>query len=183
MIQKDEIVTAIELARKGINQYLAIMEMFPSIDVSTDKTFQRQFNAFYRIRQRPEKWYSEYYSFMESKKNSPVRFETVLDHIYGVLGRYEPSFSSKLAATLDPNEPVWDKYVLKNTGQKGPYYTAFNKLERAKTVFENIRKWYIEHMQSSEGKMIIEVFNNMVKEHDKITNIKKVDFILWKTRS
>ena len=182
-MQKDEIVTAIELARKGIDQYLAIMEMFPSVNVNTDKAFQKQFNAFYRIRQRPEKWYSEYYSFMENSKSSPVRFETVLDRIHGVLGRYEPSFSSKLAATLDPNEPVWDKYVLKNTGQKPPYYTDFNKLEKAKTVFKNIQRWYIKHMQSTEGKVMIEVFNDMVEEHDKITNIKKVDFILWKTRS
>jgi hypothetical protein len=182
-MQKDEIVAAIELARKGINQYLAIMEMFPSVDVSVDKTFQRQFNAFYRIRQRPEKWYSEYYSFMESSKNSPVRFEAVLDRIYSVLGRYEPSFSSKLAATLDPNEPVWDKYVLRNTHQKAPYYTALNKLERAKSVFDNIRKWYTKQLQSAEGRMMIEVFNNMVKEHERITNIKKVDFVLWKTRS
>ncbi len=182
-MEKDEIVAAIERARKGIDQYLAIMEMFPAVDVSVDRAFQRQFNAFYRIRQRTEKWYSEYYSFMESRKNNPVRFEAVLDHIYGILGRYEPSFSSKLAATLDPNEPVWDKYVLRNTGQKAPYYSACKKLERAKNVFENVRKWYTKHMQSAEGKMMIEVFNNMVKEHDRITNIKKVDFILWKTRS
>ena len=182
-MQKGEIVAAIESARKGINQYLAIMEMFPLVDVSADRAFERHFNAFYRIRQRREKWYSEYYLFMESSKNSPVRFEAVLDHIYDVLGCYEPSFSSKLAATLDPNEPVWDKYVLTNTDQKAPYYSAFNKLERAKNVFQNIRKWYTEHMQSAEGKMKIEIFNDMVKEHDRITNIKKLDFILWKTRS
>jgi len=183
MMQKDEIVNAIELARKGIDQYLAIMEIFPSVDVSKDKTFQRQFNAFYRIRQRPEEWYLEYYSLMESSKKNPVRFETILDRIYAALGRYEPSFASKLAATLDPNEPVWDKYVLKNTVQKAPYYTASNKLERAKAVFANIRSWYTKHLQSPEGKMMIDVFNNMVDKHDRITDIKKVDFILWKNRS
>jgi hypothetical protein len=181
MMQKDEVVAAIEQARKGINQYLAIMEMLPLVDVRVDKAFQKQFNAFYRIRQRTEKWYSEYYSFMESSKNSFVRFEAVLDHIYSILGRYEPSFSSKLAATLDPNEPIWDKYVLRNTGQKAPYYSARDKVERAKKVFENVRKWYTRHLQSTEGKTMIELFNNMVKEHEKITNIKKVDFILWKT--
>ncbi|OPY80447.1 MAG: hypothetical protein A4E65_01479 [Syntrophorhabdus sp. PtaU1.Bin153] len=181
-MQKDEIFTAIELARKGIGQYLAIMERFPSVDVSVDKTFQRQFNAFYRIRQRPERWYSEYYSFMESGKDDHVRFEVVIDHIHGVLGRYEPSFSSKLAATLDPNEPVWDKYVLHNTNQKAPYYTAANKLERAKTVFGNIRKWYVTTLQSAEGRVIIEIFNNVVREHERITDIKKIDFVLWKTR-
>lgn len=182
-MQKDEIVTAIQQAREGIGQYLIIMEMFPAVDVSVDRVFQRQFNAFYRIRQRTERWYSEYYSFMESKKNIPVRFETVLDHIQVVLGRYEPSFSSKLAATLDPNEPVWDKYVLQNTGQKAPYYSAWNKMGRAKAVFERVRDWYTKQMQAAEGKLMIEIFNNMVKEHDRITNIKKMDFILWKTRS
>jgi len=182
-MQKDEIVVAIEQAREGIDQYLIIMEMFPAIDVSIDRVFQRRFNAFYRIRQRSEKWYYEYYSFMESKKNSPVHFEAVLDHIHGVLGRYEPSFSSKLAATLDPNEPIWDKHVLQNTGQKAPHYSASNKMERAKTVFKKVRDWHTKHMESAEGKMMIEIFNNMVKEHDRITNIKKVDFILWKTRN
>ena len=73
-MQKDEIVTAIESAQKGINQYLAIMEMFPSIDVSKDRNFQRHFNAFYRIRQRTDKWYTEYYSYMERSKNKSVRF-------------------------------------------------------------------------------------------------------------
>lgn len=182
-MQKNEIVTAIESARKGINQYLTIMEMFPSVDVSKDRNFQKHFNAFYRIRQRTDKWYTEYYSFMESGKNRPVRFEEVLDHIHIILERYEPSFSSKLAATLDPNEPVWDKYVIKNTEQKAPYYTASNKFEKAKNIFGNIRQWYIKQMNSDEGKMMIEIFNNMVKDHNKITNVKKVDFILWKTRS
>lgn len=182
-MQKDEIVTAIESAQKGINQYLAIMEMFPSIDVSKDRNFQRHFNAFYRIRQRTDKWYTEYYSYMERSKNKSVRFEDVLDHIHTILKRYEPSFSSKLAATLDPNEPVWDKYVLKNTEQKAPCYTAPNKLIIAKNIFGNIRQWYVKQMNSDEGKMMMEIFNNMVKDHNKITNVKKVDFILWKTRS
>lgn len=182
-MQEIEIVNAIEQARKGINQYLAIMEMFPVVDVSTNKAFQRLFNGFYRIRQRTERWYSEYYSYMESCKNNPVPFEAVLDRIYTTLGRYEPSFSSKLAATLDPREPVWDKYILRNIGQNAPSYTAFNKFEEAKTVFGNIRQWYAENIQSTEGKMMIEVFNDMVEAHSRITSVKKIDFILWKTRS
>jgi hypothetical protein len=182
-MKKKEIASAISQAREGIYKYLTIMGMFHTVDVSIDRNFQRQFNAFYRIRQRPERWYSEYYSFMESRKRASVRFEDVLDHMNIVLKRYEPSFSSKLAATLDPNEPVWDKYVLQNTGQKAPYYSARDKVEKAKNVFEKIREWYKKHMQSPEGKMMVEVFNDMIKEHEKITDLKKVDFVLWKTRS
>ena len=182
-MQKDEIVSAINRAREGIGQYLAIMDMFSTVDVSIDRNFQRQFNAFYRIRQRSERWYAEYYSLMENRKSAPIRFEEVLDHMYSVLGRYEPSFSSKLAATLDPNEPVWDKHVLQNTGQKAPYYSALDKVERAKNVFGKVREWYRKHMQSPEGKTMVTVFNDMVEEHDRITDIKKVDFVLWQTRS
>jgi len=182
-MQKDEIVSAIKRAREGIGQYLVIMEKFPIIDVSLDRTFQRQFNAFYRIRQRSERWYSEYYSLMESRKNAPLRFEEILDHINLALGRYEPSFSSKLAATLDPNEPIWDKYIIQNTGQKAPYYSDRNKAERAKVVFGKVREWYREYMQSPEGTMIVSVFNDMVEEHTKITDVKKIDFVFWQTRS
>lgn len=181
-MEKDEIISAINRARKGVAQYLAIMDMFPVVDVSVDRAFQRQFNFFYRIRQRPESWYSEYYRLMENRKSVPMHFEEVLVHLFNVLGRYEPSFSSKLAATLDPNEPVWDKYVIQNTGQKAPYYASQNKIVKAKKVFKYIREWYNLKLQSPDGKMMVAIFNDMIEEHDRITNIKKIDFILWQTR-
>lgn len=182
-MQKDEIIFSIKKASEGIIQYLAIMDMFPTVNVSIDRTFQKQFNAFYRIRQRSERWYSEYYTLMEDRKRDPVRFEEVLDYLFNILGRYEPSFSSKLAATLDPNEPVWDKYVIQNIGQKAPYYSSRDKIVRAKNVFRNIREWYKKQLQSPEGKMMVAIFNDMVEGHGRITDIKKVDFILWQKRS
>lgn len=181
-MQKDEIMSAIESAREGIVQYVAIMDMLPVVDVSIDRNFQRQFNFFYRIRQRSERWYSEYYRLMENRKRAPMHFEEVLDYLYSVLGRYEPSFSSKLAATLDPNEPVWDKYVILNTGQKAPYYSSTNKLATAKNVFGNIREWYKTKLESPEGKMMLQLFDDMIQESNNITDIKKIDFILWQTR-
>jgi hypothetical protein len=80
-MKKDEVIAAIEKARKSIDQYLEIMTMLPTIDVSTNKVFQRRFNHFYRVKQRSESWYSEYYSFMEKGKRNPPIFEDVLDHL------------------------------------------------------------------------------------------------------
>lgn len=182
-MEEHEITAAIERAGRGIGQYLAITELFPRVDVSADCDFQRQFNAFYRVRQRPREWYEEYYSFMERSKTTPVRFEEVLDHLNDTLGRYEPSFSSKLAATLDPREPVWDSIILRNTGQTAPSYTARNKVQRAKEVFQSIREWYADFMQSEEGRLVIATFDRLVEEHDRITDIKKIDFVLWQTRA
>ena len=118
-MQKKDIIRAIEMARSGIRQYLDIMTIFPTVDVSINRVFQRRFNHFYRIKQRSKDWYSEYYSFMERGKENPPRFEKVLDHLHLTLGRYEPSFSSKLAATLNPEEPVWDQYVIRNGSEIG----------------------------------------------------------------
>jgi len=182
-MRREEIIAAIERARKGIGQYLDIMTMFPTVDVSTNRTFQRQFNHFYRIKQRSEGWYAEYYSFMERGKRNPPRFEEVLDHLHATLGRYEPSFSSKLAATLTPDEPVWDQYVIRNTGQRPPSYSSPHKFEQAKTVFQEVRRWYRERLESSEGRLIIEIFRELMDQHNQITDVKKIDFVLWQMRS
>lgn len=182
-MRRDEIIAAIEKARGGIRQYLDIMAMFPTVDVSTNETFQRRFNHFYRIRQRSENWYAQYYSFMESGKRNPPRFEDALDHLHAILGRYEPSFSSKLAATISPDEPIWDRFIIQNIGQKPPVYSSSRKIERAKVVFQEIRKWYLERLASPEGSLMIRVFNEQVDQHNHITDIKKIDFVLWQTRS
>jgi hypothetical protein len=182
-MRKDEIIAAIEEARKGIGQYLDIMVMFPTVDVSVNRAFQRRFNHFYRIKQRSGRWYAEYYSFMERGKHNPPRFEDALEHFHATLGRYEPSFSSKLAATISPDEPVWDQFVIKNTGQKAPAYSFPRKIEQAKVVFQGIRKWYCERLASPEGRLMVEVFKELIEQHDQITDVKKIDFVLWQVRS
>lgn len=181
-MREDEIAAAVERARKGVAQYLEIMALLPAVDVSADRDFQRRFNGFYRVRQRPPEWYAAYYAFMERRKANPPRFEEVLDHLHATLGRYEPSFSSKLAATLDPSEPVWDKYVVRHTGQKAPCYSSPRRWEMAKAVFQGIRDWYRERLESPEGRLMIEVFDEIIAEHERITDIKKIDFVLWQTR-
>ena len=97
----EKIREAIERARKGIAQYLEIMELFSNTDVSTDKDFQRKFNGFYRIRQRPPEWYEQYYSYMQSQKGQNPTFSNVLIHFYSVLGRYEPSFGVETGCCCD----------------------------------------------------------------------------------
>lgn len=184
-MQEEEIKTAIRRAQEGISQYQKIMEKVHRVNVAEDRDFQRQFNHFYRIRQRSEQWYAEYYSFMEERKSLPPKFDETLDHFCKKLKRYEPSFSSKLAATLDPMEPVWDQYVIQNTGQIAPAYSSplGTKVQRAKTIYQRIREWYLRRIQSPEGELMIDVFDELVAQHEHITPVKKIDFILWQTRA
>jgi hypothetical protein len=107
-MEEDHVIGAIKKAQKGISQYLEIMDLFPKVNVAENDDFQRKFNAFYRVRQRSSEWYTEYFSSMQQWKGSKPSFDHVLDHLSRVTGRYEPSFSSKLVATVDPEQPVWD---------------------------------------------------------------------------
>ena len=181
-MNKTKVVQAIEKARKGIAQYLEIMAMFPSVNAARDQAFQKKFNAFYRIRQRSARWYQAYFGFMQGCKGSKPCFNDVLDYFKLVLGRYEPSFSSKLVATLDPEQPIWDAFVLKNTFTKIPSYGCKNKFEQAKSAYASIKEWYKQLVLSDEGRNIIKVFNEAISEHASITNVKKIDFVLWQTR-
>lgn len=182
-MERDDIAAAIDRARDGIDQYLEIMDTLHDVDVSRDKDFQRRFNHFYRIRQRSQEWYSAYYDLMEASKVTPPAFDDVLEHLRENLGRYEPSFSSKLVATVDPSKPVWDKYVLEHSGQKAPAYSSPRKFDRAKSIYRGIQEWYSQFLESPESRTMIDTFNELVPCHDRITDIKKVDLVLWQTRS
>lgn len=168
--------------RRGVSQYLEIIELFPSVNVAENSYFQRKFNAFYRVRQRSPEWYKTYFSCMQQWKAGKPSFDRVLDQLHRSLGRYEPSFSSKLVATVDPEQPIWDTFVLRNTQTRCPSYTSKNKLAEAKIAYEQIRSWYGQFLNSEEGQLVISVFDQNVREHAKITNLKKVDFVLWQTR-
>jgi hypothetical protein len=183
-MNRSQIVQAVEKAqKKGIAQYIEIMELVPEVDVSTDPVFQKKYNFFYKVRQRPAGWYVNYYALMQELKKASPSFDQVIDRVKASMGRYEPSFSSKLVATLNPNKPVWDVHILKNTGHRAPFYTAKNKIELAKAAYGSIERWYETFLKSDEGNLYIEVFDELVSEHNKITNLKKIDFILWQTRA
>lgn len=119
---------------------------------------------------------------MEQLKGSKPTFGDVLDHLYETTKRYEPSFSSKLVATLNPDKPVWDIHVLRNINQKAPAYYSPNKIEDAKGCYANMEDWYQTFLASDQGTGWIKQFNELIIEHDKLTDLKKVDFILWQMR-
>lgn len=178
-----EIQDALSKAKKGIAQYAELMSRFPDVDVSTNAEFQRKYNAFYRVQRRQEAWYRSYYSLMQALKGTQPLFADVLDEIHSLTGRYEPSFSSKLVATIDPSKPIWDVHVLSNTSHKAPSYASKNKLAIAKSAYASIEGWYATFLQSPAGQLCVNEFDRFAPDKRQFTALKKVDFILWQTRS
>lgn len=162
----------------GLAKYCTIMERFRSVDVSKDTTFQRLFNGYYRMRQRPKDFYTAFYAYLELEKgNQNLTFHEVLLHIYETTGVLTPSFSSKLLATVRPEMPVWDQFVLKNLGLKSPYYYDKERFQKTEGLYQAICDWY----KTSEAEDRLDFFNSHFPDVA-VTDTKKIDLILWQTR-
>ena len=166
-----EIQAALVKAQKGIAQYATLMSQFPQVDVLTDAVFKRKYNAFYRVR-RSSLWCADYYGLMQKLKGTKAVFHEVLDEIHRMTGWYEPSYTSKLVATIDPSKPIWDVYVLANTAHQAPSYASRDRLSRAKTLYVSIEDWYSAFLQSTEGKLCISEFDRVMPNYQMFTALK-----------
>ena len=161
----------------GLDKYQYIINQVKKTNVSCNIEFQRIFNGFYRVR-RNEKWRDIYYKYFEQVKNANPTFESILVYLYKTTGNIEPSFSSKMLATIFPNKPIWDNHVVNALNLK---LVGVNeeRLQNAITLYSNIEKWYEDFLQSYKGKECIEVFNKTLPNYKNITNVKKIDCVLW----
>jgi hypothetical protein len=174
VLQKEE-------TKKGVKRYIEIMRNFQTVDVSSDKDFQRKFKNFYKIR-RNEQFLEVYYSFLQRNKNKNPSFIEVLNKLYK-FGKLEASFASKLLATIDPKLPIWDKYVLEHFRLNPPsrLLPKEERIKQANNVYEDLKKSYRELLNKEESKLVIKLFNEYYPDN-KITSIKKIDFIIWQSR-
>lgn len=162
----------------GIEKYRWIMRRVHETDVSADGQFQKVFNGFYRIRQRPAAFYQSFYRYLEDNKdNSALTFADVVSYLYQQTGSIHASFGSKLLATVNPDMPVWDKYVLQNLGLRAPYCYEKDRLQKVVRIYRQICDWY----STQETAEKLRQFNCQFSAAD-LTDVKKIDFMLWATR-
>ena len=179
LIEK-QIEIALPKVEIGLNKYYWIQQNLHSQNISTNLEFQRNFNGFYRIRRNSE-WRKHYFDLLEKAKESEITFEKVLEKIYADTGRLEASFASKLVATINPDLPVIDRFVLNNTGLKLPYYSSLERKRKIIRVYDDLIANFVDFLESSTGDFLIKRFKEMYPLHN-ITSTKIVDLVLWQTR-
>lgn len=165
----------------GLDKYQFIMEQVNKTDISIDAEFQRIFNGFYIVR-RNEEWRKAYYEYFESVKKGTPTFTSILIHLYECTGNIEPSFSSKMLATIFPDKPIWDRYVVQNLNMELKGRTKQERLENAMVLYTDIERWYADFLQTDKAKECIEVFDHVMPDYKHISSIKKIDSILWSIR-
>ncbi len=169
--------------RGPIDTYCWIQKSFWVCDVSKDRNFQRRFNAFYRVAFRSSDWYSHFYDLMEQAKKKRISFSIALKELRLKTGKLEKSFVSKMIATVDPDKPVIDRFVSEYFGLVWPAYGSKDREKSIVKVYKDLCKKY-EILMKGDGKKICKRFASFYPDKvNEISDLKKVDFVLWQMRS
>lgn len=183
MLRLDEaaIERALPLVSDGLTKYCRLQTAVTSVDVSQDRDFQTAFNAFYRVR-RGAAWRTAFYTILQQEKSAPQSFAGILRALHAATGRIEASFASKLAATVDPDKPVIDSFVLKNIGRRlPPPGAAETRLVGIEELYDSIGRVYAEFLGTDTGRYLVARFGESYPERQ-VTLVKMLDLVLWQTR-
>ncbi len=176
MVTQKQIDSALGKLRKPIDTYSRLQRSLRFVNVAEDKEFQRRFTKYYGVRFLKAVPRQGLFDLLEESKNLPADFESILEKLCAVTGRMEESFASKLAATIDPDLPVIDRWVRDNLGLRRASST-----ENAKENHQKIRERYAEFLSTENGKYLVRRFTETYPEAH-VTQVKILDFILWQTR-
>ena len=184
---------------EGISDYVAIHFLAKKTNFAVPE-FKKLFNRYYKLRQKTAQWYNDFYNAFVNYRRTPKSFEDLLISLYKKTKEIHPSFCSKIIHTLNPNKPIWDKYVLQWLGivlndPKDPY----ERIHYYATIYNQIEKEYKEHLNDENVVEAFKRFDNeiiipkgeqkifdldyFVPESFEISSIKKLDFMLWSNRS
>ena len=178
---------SLELAY-NLKTYIYISEEVHKNNFVASEKFKKAYNGFYRVRQKKQIWYDCYFSLMEQQASKHASFEDLLWEMFQVNHSIEVSFVSKLMATVDPNLPIWDQYVIRNLGyeklwQHSATASTEQRIDIAVKIYEAIKQCYKSYIDSEEGKACIQAFDQALPRYtDKLTAVKKIDYLLWSKR-
>ena len=187
-IHSDEILGDCLETAFDLRIYVKIMNLVAKEDFHATPEFRKIFNGFYKIRQKSQEWYDKYYELMEEQKKEQRTFEEILIQLNNVKPSVEVSFASKLIATINPDMPIWDQYVLRNLGledewKKCSVASKEERIKKAVDIYERIQTFYSDFQSSDEGKECIRVIDEALPKYaDRISYAKKIDYILWSKR-
>ena len=172
----------------SLRTYISILDTIQQDHFIATPEFKTMFNGFYRIRQKSADWYDKYYKLMEEQKSASKSFKDLLLCLEPVSRTIDVSFVSKLMSAIDPSLPIWDRYVLQNLGllkrwEKTTGKDKMLRIDEADRIYQEIKDWYCTFICSEDGEKCIAAFNAAMPNYkDRLTAVKKIDYLLWSKR-
>lgn len=149
---------------------------------SKDPVFRSVFSDFYRLNMRPAAVQRAVLAELHgSSRRGRVSYASTLSRLYNVCGSVEASFASKIVASLDPDGPVIDRWVLRNTAIELPRSVSPNRLRETALAYERLDRLCGEFLRSPVGRYLVRRFTARHRAPG-ITEMKMLDFVLWQTR-
>ncbi len=166
-----------------LSRYDRLQRSLCATDVTADPDYQRMFNGYYRMQRKRREWYGYFFSLLErEKRNRNTTFRDVFEETYSTKHRVEPSFSSKLVATIRPEVPIFDRENLCLTvpGQQKAaqvrvreFIAAYSTLEsKVAALIQN--PIFIKELRPLLDKTFL--------SYAHFTDVKKLDLLLWQYR-
>jgi hypothetical protein len=179
-LTRAQIEEALPRLRPGLEKYVWLQLHRDTTDLRKDAVYRRRFNHFYRIR-RGVDWQDTFYELLETRKRRDVRFAEVLRALHQATHRYEPSFASKLVATIRPEMPVIDSMVLRNLHLTLPRYNVRDREAQLVRLHEKLVSWFNDFLATGMGRYLVKRFREEHPDAD-ISEAKMLDLVLWQTR-
>ena len=177
----EDINIALPKIKVGLDKYCEIQRLFDKVNINLDKSFQKKFNGFYRVR-RNEQWRNIFFELMENSRNDKnIKFENILNILKNETNRIEASFTSKLIATINTDLPVLDSFVLNNMNLSLPIYSSKDRVQKTVEIYDELIKKMNELKNSDNGKYMILKFKEFYPDYI-VSEMKMLDLILWQSR-
>lgn len=162
-------------------KYQYIMDNIFSVTLTNkDEEIRKYFNGYYNIRKNTN-WLNNYYAVFEKKKvrANVVTFEEILEEI-SLGNMLEPSYASKMLATLNPEKPIWDSRVKSILEFNIQGNTREKKKKSIINIYYRIEETYKSYLESAEGIRNIELFDRIIGyKYPLLSKIRKLDFMIW----
>jgi hypothetical protein len=170
--------------KDGLYKYQSIMKQYnESTEISSSEEFQKLFFNFYGMNRAgfTLEAKKEYFKLLDkTKEEKGIDFKFVLQRIHLKSGKKHFSFSTKLLATADAHLPVWDSKVRRYLNYRFDlkFKNSFKDIDSCVQEYSRYCEWFNEFLITEEAKKLIKQFDKEMPSV-KITNMKKIDLMLW----
>jgi len=178
--------------QESIDVYLFLKAELKTTDVTCNHLFQYVYRHFYGMNRAglTDNFYKEYFKTLEKYKNKPELFnlERVIKQFLDFNSRNRKgkeekslqfSFLTKLFHSINPKNPIYDKFVCKACGISQYYTSEENKKIKSLIVaYEKIESIYSSITKENSLSELIKEFDKNFNT-EKLTLTMKYDFIFW----
>lgn len=171
----------------GLLKYNEIMSLYKcSENIDKDEVLHRRYKSFYKMNtaRKDAQFYKIYFRVLKkAKEGDSIDILSVLSQLKRISNKNEISFASKLLATIDPKLPIWDSRVRERINEIGDLKLkeTYKTTGECVNAYNSLLAWYKQFMKTDKAKKMIAEFDSHFP-NQKITSIKKVDFIFWQTK-